>query len=1504
MADDRKKITPPPGYEDYQEEQFRDEPTPPGMARAEGAKDPRQDARAGYEQSIRQRYNLPPGTNLHQESVPEGVNRQDYINAYYEASQEPPAQAAAPAKKESAAEYQAKHGTLGLMGRELYRGMREAIREPAAGEKPPYYGLMPGNILKNAREMTKGAVLGPGLPVTPEGWRKEVIDPAAEMGRRAAAAKGVERAGRIAGMTLPVVGPMATGIGEQIGRGDVGGGLGQLGALALMGHEAKPDEVKVPGKTLPETPKPNLPVPKVGLQDLSKIFEEEFGRAGPRGPSASAQLDAAAQQLFKQNYGDLTHEQQIEVGRHLGTPSAPLERRQAIGQAPGPMERRAGFMPQPRPGPGPEPTGMPVTPTPKPSGPAAPGAAAAVPGVQLETDSMGIRWAKAPGVNPVSIPPRMTDPAEISRYVAEKQALQRQGVPSLGGAGGLPTTPAAKVAPAAPVQAPGALPAAPPTTTLPSTPAARAEAMIREQEGRPLSSSEQDIKQAMEHAEAEARRTKQPPPQPGTPERPPPGEETDPLKREFPDPKLRQHARINGPEAVRAANGDMDTLAALSQLSNVQVRQAALNAGIELGTRHVGTRIGLGPEQISRADLIGQMIREGNSPMDIVRLAQTEATEYSKPMPIPQKQLRGLLLTPEAVLHHEWGHAINGERFLGITTEGMTSHRGRAGPGGIAAVSWRLGMFRNPYMGGWLDARAMTARFGPQWVVHLVDMIASGAAANELIDGIPHQQNPGLAGDLKMANEIFVTTDVPIANRPAAWQAAVDRAKVKLQEHPQILDIIREEAGRREENLPVGFHASKARITHVVGRINDLVHAQTPTQTGTAALEPGAGAPGGAVHPATPAVAQGAAAPGAGAGVQAPEKLKPYRPPRGTFTFEIEHRDPASGLLSTTEETIQAPDRRQAFKKAAKQFPNARSIQFKSEEFPQVQSVFFQFDDGRPLARLRDPEEGARDLARKEQDSREGLPVNPLTILEKGGKQYAVGGLGHPDVPIERAADLTIDRGKQFGGGQNWRYWYENLRNLFEKQFGGGQPTERKLGAFMLSQRKTSPSRGMQNVFRIQDAIQKMASETGGEAKPPMGAPAIRGMLQGQPPESGAGPKLNDFADSITGHQTRTWMNADPRGLQPAAADTHAARAAGYIDQPMLNWIRENWGDRVANKFQVDLRSPGAGGGVPDRYQYERINEFYNRLKDEYNRRGYDGGNWIAAQAQADAWGPVGQMLGRTMDQPEAIFDRNTRRLAYEAVPSPQAPYGQQYGQLWQALPQEEAARLTQDVSEPLMDMVMREAGGHKFQNFYGPGGWMGSITPAGVVDVLGSPAAAARAANAIGYLLQQDSVVLSRPLYSGADHWLQINEVGSERMLDRGVIEKFWNTFRTAFPEAEGFQPVRYPNGAVGIRVLKVGGHMRLENPQQFAAAGRAAQLAADAVGIKEVDVWHGGAEVHFLGNDWAKNPRGQEYLARLQQSGAPGTLHRVRDVYRPAIAEIMEKYFGRIRGRLRTAP
>jgi hypothetical protein len=118
-------------------------------------------------------------------------------------------------------------------------------------------------------------------------------------------------------------------------------------------------------------------------------------------------------------------------------------------------------------------------------------------------------------------------------------------------------------------------------------------------------------------------RQKTPPAQPGTPERPPPEGETDPLKREFPDAAVRKFARANGPELLRAWGQDMDAVRSVHNLTNVEIREAAINSGIDLGTKHVGTKIGLGPEQISRQDLIDQMVRRGLSPDDIV--------EFSKP---------------------------------------------------------------------------------------------------------------------------------------------------------------------------------------------------------------------------------------------------------------------------------------------------------------------------------------------------------------------------------------------------------------------------------------------------------------------------------------------------------------------------------------------------------------------------------------------------------------------------------------------------------------------------------------------------------------------------------------------------------------------------------------------------------------------------------------------------------------------------------------------------------
>jgi hypothetical protein len=96
----------------------------------------------------------------------------------------------------------------------------------------------------------------------------------------------------------------------------------------------------------------------------------------------------------------------------------------------------------------------------------------------------------------------------------------------------------------------------------------------------------------------------------------------DPLKVEFPDSKLRQYARANGAELVRAAGDRPEVLQAVHDLKNTEIRQAAINSDIDVGQKHVGSRTALGPAQVSRQDLIDQMIRKDVKPEDIPNLAK------------------------------------------------------------------------------------------------------------------------------------------------------------------------------------------------------------------------------------------------------------------------------------------------------------------------------------------------------------------------------------------------------------------------------------------------------------------------------------------------------------------------------------------------------------------------------------------------------------------------------------------------------------------------------------------------------------------------------------------------------------------------------------------------------------------------------------------------------------------------------------------------------------------
>jgi hypothetical protein len=113
----------------------------------------------------------------------------------------------------------------------------------------------------------------------------------------------------------------------------------------------------------------------------------------------------------------------------------------------------------------------------------------------------------------------------------------------------------------------------------------------------------------------------------------------------------------------------------------------------------------------------------------------------------------------------------------------------------------------------------------------------------------------------------------------------VDRAKEKLT--PEILEIIKDEATRREDNLPVIYHYSKNRVGHIFERVRD-------------AREQAAKATTGNVGAADTEVGRGSQEGLAGAeGRNAPEPvrpagrktLKPFRPPQNTYRFMISGRE-------------------------------------------------------------------------------------------------------------------------------------------------------------------------------------------------------------------------------------------------------------------------------------------------------------------------------------------------------------------------------------------------------------------------------------------------------------------------------------------------------------------------------------------------------------------------------------------------------------------------------------
>jgi len=284
---------------------------------------------------------------------------------------------------------------------------------------------------------------------------------------------------------------------------------------------------------------------------------------------------------------------------------------------------------------------------------------------------------------------------------------------------------------------------------------------------------------------------------------------------------------------------------------------------------HEGERVDLGEMESSRAQKVRDRAQEATWESQAKGEPEgvTNAQKYARDlgvtkgtalMPIPQ-HLMTAGGTPHDVGTHELAHAVVAD-ITGIPTEGSEVrshlHPDELGKGSAAVFKYDIlkmpGTTPVPHKPGFADFSH--AGLKAAWPKFLKTYVAGGVA-QELVHGIPFEKNEGLAGDLGFLRSVGEN----LGFTPEETQGMMDGARQETKEllnHPAILDILKTNAGTREDGL------SKT-LLHSAAKVQDVIRQVREVQSGkaSASVVEGNGGDAGAV-------VSGAEPGGAGAGAQ------------------------------------------------------------------------------------------------------------------------------------------------------------------------------------------------------------------------------------------------------------------------------------------------------------------------------------------------------------------------------------------------------------------------------------------------------------------------------------------------------------------------------------------------------------------------------------------------------------------------------------------------------------
>lgn len=262
--------------------------------------------------------------------------------------------------------------------------------------------------------------------------------------------------------------------------------------------------------------------------------------------------------------------------------------------------------------------------------------------------------------------------------------------------------------------------------------------------------------------------------------------------------------------------------------------------------------------------------------------------------------------------------------------------------------------------------------------------------------------------------------------------------------------------------------------------------------------------------------------------------------------------------------------------------------------------------------------------------------------------------------------------------------------------------------------------RDNKTMFAMYEIDQKKAkaykdAETFGRGTKTLGLAAdnLQDLVMGRFTGEGIGMKLADFADAGLGRRTRAWMGNHPAFGHPFPTDVWIARAAGYVDDAYLSFLKSRFADqpevlRRLDAVVPDLRRIFKDGNAAQHYSHL----YYQRLADKMNAEKFLGRTWTGTEAQAAHWTLFREKWGIVGGDVDSIVKAGRAEISFSAMPGKGTPLDRLHGEPFHALSRDLQERVMREVADEVVPIIERAVGVPHLSMEYVDGEFLYGIEP------------------------------------------------------------------------------------------------------------------------------------------------------------------------------------------------